>query len=239
MRLVLFIAGLCLSAITFAADLAGAYIFEGPNGTIGVKFDVKGAVLTGVLQVGGQPFAQFAGTAQGSTGRGTATSRDGDGGFEASVDGDVLDLVLTQEAGPNRQAGRLPLRLTRIGAVTAPPPVATGLAGDIRLVGNWVAQDVITSGNTSMATEEYLAFRADGSFLYGKGRSVAGGGDWSWESGGAGAERGQWRAADGVLFAQPASGQWARVGRYGMTDDGSTMRITTDQGEKKLWSRRK
>lgn len=79
---------------------------------------------------------------------------------------------------------------------------------------------------------------ADGSYFYGKGRSVAGGGNWSWDGGSSEvSERGRWRARDGVLFVLGQNRQWARVGTYGMTDDGSTMRITYDGGGRKLWSR--
>jgi hypothetical protein len=40
-----------------------------------------------------------------------------------------------------------------------------------------------------------------------------------------------------VLFVLGQNGQWARVGTYGMNDDGSTMRITYDGGGGKSWSR--
>lgn len=90
-----------------------------------------------------------------------------------------------------------------------------------------------------MASEEFLAFAADGNYTFGTGRAVASGTDWSYDGGaGDATERGQWRARDGVLFLLAASGQWTRLGKYGMTDDGTTMRITYDRGGRKLWSRR-
>ena len=122
------------------------------------------------------------------------------------------------------------------GAAT---PVATGGAGDNRLIGNWVHQNLITSGSASMASEEFLSFRADGSYLYGKGRSVAGGANWSYDGGsGQGSENGRWRASDGVLYMLDLNGQWSRVGKFGFTEDLTTMRITYNSGGKKLWSRR-
>jgi hypothetical protein len=90
-----------------------------------------------------------------------------------------------------------------------------------------------------MASEEFLVFRADGSYAYGKGRSVAGGSGWSFEGGGGPSETGRWRAADGIFYVLQPDGQWGRVGRYGMTDDGQTMRIIYDRGGRKLWSRRR
>jgi hypothetical protein len=118
----------------------------------------------------------------------------------------------------------------------APPGSA---AGDPRLVGTWVGQTLITSGDASMASEEYLIIRADGSYAYGRGRAVAGGAGWSAQGGGGGPiESGQWRAQDSVLYVIQPDGQWGRVGRYGMTEDGQTMRIIYDRGGRKLWTRR-
>jgi hypothetical protein len=121
----------------------------------------------------------------------------------------------------------------------APTPSEPGHASDKRLIGNWVHQNLITSGNASFASEEFLSFRADGAYSYGKGRSVAGGGNWSYDGGrGSGGENGRWRASDGVLYMLDQNGQWSRIGKYGFTEDLSTMRITYDRGGKKLWSRR-
>ena len=40
-----------------------------------------------------------------------------------------------------------------------------------------------------------------------------------------------------MLFLAGSEGPWRRIGRYGMTEDGQTMRITYDRGGRKLWSR--
>jgi len=40
-----------------------------------------------------------------------------------------------------------------------------------------------------------------------------------------------------VLFVHGQNEQWARMGTYGMTDDGSTKRITYEGGGRKLWNR--
>jgi hypothetical protein len=144
----------------------------------------------------------------------------------------------------------VPLRLQRVDRSTAAPPpgpapppspgpaVQTG-AGDPRLVGTWTGQSMISSGDASMASEQVLIFRADGSYAYGQGRAVAGGSGWSFDGGAGGAtEQGRWRTEDGILYLAGPNGQWQRIGRYGMTDDGQTMRIIYDGGGRKLWSRR-
>jgi hypothetical protein len=68
---------------------------------------------------------------------------------------------------------------------------------------------------------------------------VAGGAGWSAQGSGVGPiESGQWRARDSILYVMQPDGQWGRVGRYGMTEDGLTMRIIYDRGGRKLWTRR-
>ena len=240
MRLLLMFAGLWFASNAGAAGLAGTYVLQGQQGPIVATIEVRGMTLTGNIDLASQGTMNLTGAVTGNRARGAVSSKDGAGTFEAAVEGDILDLTIAQEDGPNQRAARLPLRFQRVqpGAATKPAPAAPkDGAGDARLVGNWVYQDIIVSGDASMASEEYLAFRADGSYFYGKGRSVAGGGNWSWDGGsGQVSERGRWRASDGVLFFLGQNGQWARVGTYGMTDDGSAMRITYDGGGRKLWS---
>jgi hypothetical protein len=98
---------------------------------------------------------------------------------------------------------------------------------------------MISSGDASMTSEERLVFRAGGSYARGSGRAVAVGSGWSYDGGSGGpGEQGRWRTEDGVLFLARADGAWRRIGRYGMTEDGRTMRITYDRGGRRLWSRR-
>lgn len=240
MRFVILLFSLAFGATTHAAGLAGTYLLDGPGGQLTIRFEVKGNALTGAMETGGRYVVDFAGTTQGPTARGTVTSKDGMGTFEASVEGDVLNVVLSQPAGPNQRAATLPLQLHRAAASKSGAVKPSGSAGgDPRLVGRWVSQSVITSGTASMASEEFLAFGADGTYALGAGRAVASGSDWTYDGGtGDGTEQGQWRARDGVLFVLAATGHWVRLGKYGMTDDGTTMRITYDRGGRKLWTRR-
>jgi hypothetical protein len=184
------------------------------------------------------------GAVNGTYSRGTVASKEGNGQYEAQLQGDVLQLLITQQAGPNQRAASLPMQFRRAGAAaTAKPPAAGGAVdasvGDQRLIGHWTSQEILGGGGAALASEEHLVFRADGNYAYGKGRTAGGGTDWSYDGGSGGdVERGRWRAEKGVLFVLVQNGQWARVGSYGMTDDGSTMRITYDGGGRKLWSRR-
>ena len=232
-----------------SAELAGTYATETPRGQIVVRIQVEADRVTGTLEAPETRTIVLVGSALGRYARGTMSSGIDTGEWEALLEGDALTLRLTQGA----QA--VPLRLQRVDAsATAPPspspppspvtpptpgPPVPGQGGDPRLVGTWAGQTLITSGDASMASEEFLVFRADGSYQYGKGRSVAGGSGWSFEGGGGPTETGRWRAEDSVFYVLQPDGQWMRVGKYGMTDDGQTMRIIYDRGGRKLWSRRR
>ncbi len=247
MIFLLFVVSLFAAAQAQAPGLAGTYQLSLPGGIVTLRLEVKGTALTGALEAQGQTAATLSGTVSGDKASGRAVSSGGEGSFAIALSGDVLRLTLSQEDGPQQRAGSLPMEFRRAGAAAAaPPPVvppaspsAGDVAGDPRLVGDWSYQDVIVSGSASMASEERISFRADGTFVYAKGRSVAGGTDWSYDGGpGGSAERGRWRAQNGVLFVARSSGDWVRVGTYGMTEDGRTMRVIYDQGGRKLWSRR-
>lgn len=223
-------------------DLTGTYALQTQLGPMVVKILVTGGRLTGSLDVPGSNTIALRGDALGRYARGTIASGVDTGEFEALIEGDTLVLRLTQRD----QA--VPLRLQRVdpGIAVAPPgpapapgprPSAPAGEGDPRMVGTWVGQTSIRSGDASMTSEEFLVFRADGTYAYGRGRAVAGGSNWSYESGGGATERGRWRTENGIYYISGQDGQWKRIGKYGLTDDGQTMMITNNQGGKKLWSR--
>ena len=243
---------LAMAPGAWAQSLAGTWQSEFPSGSMTLRVQVRGNVVSGVLESGGRLIANLSGTAQGDTARGAASSPEGQGSFEIQVRQDAMSLVLEQEAGPQQQAARLPLAFRRVSAVPSqsasssagipsrsPLPDAAETGGDPRLVGRWSSQEVIVSSGASLASEQLLALGADGTVAYARGRAAGGGAGWSFDGGpGGGAERGRWRARDGSLFIERADGQWARIGRYGMTDDGRILRIIDDSGGRTLWSRR-
>lgn len=234
MRYLVAAAGLAWAATAYPAGFSGTFVIDDAQARITARFDEQGTRLTGTIEFGTQARINLIGTIKDSTARGSATSKEGAGEFEARVEGDALSITVSQRDGPNQKAARLPLLFHRAGTQGARHGV-----GDPRLVGHWSYQNLIVSGNASFASEEHLLFRTDGSYVYGKGETAAGGDDWSFDGGqGADREHGLWRAQEGVLFVQGQKGQWVRVGTYGMTDDARTMRITYDGGGRKLWSRR-
>lgn len=140
---------------------------------------------------------------------------------------------LRQLRGQNGSSGTESETAAATGATAA-----EDAGGDPRLVGQWVSQTVMVSGDASFASEQVIIATADGRFLTGPARAVAGGGGWSWNGGGGGGSQGRWKAWDGVLFVAEAGGGWRRLGSYGITDDGQTMRIRYDAGGSKIWVRR-
>lgn len=247
MRALWLLVGVLCSSFAWAqvAGLPGTYTLDASGGTFTARIDVKGTTLSGTIDLNGKPMLSLNGAVNGTYSRGTVSSKDGNGQYEAQMQGDVLQLLITQQAGPNQRAASLPMQFRRASAAATAKPPATGgpvdpSIGDQRLIGHWVSQEILGGGGgASLASEEHLVFRADGNYAYGKGRTAGGSADWSYDGGSGGeVERGRWRTEKGVLFVLVQNGQWARVGTYGMTDDGSTMRITYDGGGRKLWSRR-
>jgi len=232
-RIVLLAACCALVAAVNAAGLGGTFSTQGAQGKVVARLEVRGERLVGYIDFAGRTRVNLVGAIQGSSARGSATSKEGIGEFEAEVAGDTLNLVLSQKDGPNQRAARLPLMLQREGGTRA------ALGGDARLVGQWTHQDMIVSGNASFASEERLQFRADGSYAYGRGPAAAGGADWSFDGGrGNDVEHGLWRTENGVLYVGDGA-RWNRVGTYAQTEDGSAMRISYDGGGRKVWVRRK
>jgi hypothetical protein len=247
MRLLTLLAGWLLVSLASAQlppdVLTGTYALETPRGLMVVRIEVADGRLAGTLDVPGSSTIALRGQALGRYARGAIASGADTGEFEALAEGGALILRLSQGSEV------VPLRLQRVdpsAATTspgrgpapspAPPPVQSG-EGDPRLVGTWVGQTLITSGDASMASQEFLVFRADGTYAYGRGRAVAGGSGWSYEGGGGATEQGRWRTENGIYYVLQRDGRWMRIGKYGFTEDGRTMMITNDRGGKKLWSR--
>src|SRR5262245_7708852 len=192
-------------------SLEGTYALKGRDGPIVVRIELAGSQLTGTLDAPGTNTITFRGSALGRYALGTISSVGGTGDFEALVDGDTLTLVLAQREGPGQPAVTVPLTLHRViarpaaqsaGSVPAPGGDSSsqqGDGGDVRLVGAWVRQTVASSGDESMALEEFLVFEADGSYAYGR-RTVGSGAGWSFETGGGPTERGRWRAENGTYY---------------------------------------
>jgi hypothetical protein len=250
MRFPLFFLFCLLCDSLHAGPLNGTWQLDTAEGSLVATLSTQGNVIAGSIAVHGRPavitLTGMLRTPESAAG--VATSESGTGRFEAQVAGEVLNLVLSQDDEPNQRAAAVPLQFRRAQAAAPPAPASAGkpaaaprdAGGDARLEGAWEWQEVINSGDASFAQSEWLEFRADGTFASGKGPAAAGGAGWSYDGGGAGGAQvvGRWKAKGGVLFALGVDGKWVRVGAYGMTDDGRAMRVTSDDGWKRVWQRR-
>ena len=236
MRVFLNLLGLLACVVAHAQGLAGVFVLETGALRITARVELHGERLTGVLEADGQTLMSLVGRSQGVQGSGTASSSDGDASFTMLVSGDVLDLELSQPEGPGQRAATLPLRLTRAGASSES---GGAFPGDKRLIGRWSSQNIIVSGDASMASETLLLVRPDGTYALVRGGSVAGSSDWSFDGGpGEGVEQGRWRTENQALFVMAQDGNWVSIGTYRMTEDGNTLRIVDERGDWTLWSRR-
>jgi hypothetical protein len=106
-------------------------------------------------------------------------------------------------------------------------------------VGSWLHEDEFFSEDAGAPIDEFLEFHADGTYAYRKGQAAT---DEKKRSFGASRKRksesGRWRAGDGIISVRgDADEEWIPLGRYAMTEDQRTMRISYESGNRKLWIR--
>lgn len=104
--------GLLMSS-AHAADLAGTYTLKARGGQLVTRVKVSGQTLRGVIEIPNGSPIQLNGTTRDNRAEGTATSAHGNGQFHAQVVGDTLELIISQDAGPNQPAVALPLQFQR------------------------------------------------------------------------------------------------------------------------------
>ncbi len=241
MRIVIFAASWMLVCVCEAAGFPGVYALDQAYGRITAKLDQKGGRLTGTVDFMGKARMSLSGEVHGNRASGTLAAKDGTGVFEAVVQGDVLTLTIAQSSDPDGRLAGIPLQLNRVGsapAIAAPEAAPSAAIGDLRLVGAWTYEEILTAGNASQASEERMEFGADGSYAY--ARTGAGAGPRSRSFGTRNrdtTERTAWRADAGVLYLLRNDG-WVLLGRYVLSSDGQALRITYRAGNRKLWSRR-
>lgn len=110
---------------------------------------------------------------------------------------------------------------------------------DQRFIGSWVNTNSYVSGDFSAASEQYVQFHPNGTFVHSSGRVVGGGNNGSFDSGAsANTTRGRWQAQDRILYyLADGSNGWEAYGRYSFTEDGRTMMFVFGNGNKELWER--
>ncbi len=241
MRTMILVASWLLVCVCEAAGFPGSYVLEHAYGRIDVNLDQKGGRLIGTVNFMGKAKLPLAGNVMGNRANGTLLAKDGAGVFEAVVQGDVLTLTIAQSAELEQPLTGMPLQFSRVhagpaGAAARQEPNAP--TGDPRLVGSWVYQDLLASGNVSQASEEHMLFEPNGSYAYARTDPGAGTRSRSFAARSRDqTTRTRWRADAGVLYLLENEA-WVTLGRYAISDDGQAMRITYRAGNRKLWSRR-
>ena len=103
--------------------------------------------MVGIIEFGGRVRINLVGTIQGNLARGSATSRDGTGAFEAQVEGDTLSMTIAQPGDRNQRAARLSLVLQRSDLSTAEPAEA---------IRDWLITGLIRISESAMMLRLYL-----------------------------------------------------------------------------------
>jgi len=135
MQYFLLLAGFTLASAAQAAGFGGIYVIENPQVRILANLESSGERLVGIIELGGRARINLVGAIQGNHARGSATSKDRAGAFEAQVEGDTLGITIAQPEDRNQRAARLSLVLQRSDLSTAEPAEAirdwliTGLNG--------------------------------------------------------------------------------------------------------------
>ena len=135
------------SAFAQAAGSGGIYIIENPQVRILANLERGGERVVGIIEFGGRVRINLVGTIQGNLARGSATSKDSTGAFEAQVEGDTLSLTIAQTGDRNQRAARLSLVLQRSDLSTAEPAEA---------IRDWLITGLIRISESAMMLRLYL-----------------------------------------------------------------------------------
>ena len=199
------------------------------NGTpTTVTLQQQGAAVEGRVDASGYPY-ELSATAQGTTARGTLADPQTGGGLnvELSLEGNALTLTLLVQDAFSGQVSRMPSTFRRSDSPVTPPPspnrdreVAEPQGKrDPALVGMWTFTETLTSGTFSSVTQLSMRINPDGTYLYGNGRTMAGGssayGSISGDTGyGGDVTRGQWRTQGGIVYVKESGmGAWTPYAR--------------------------
>jgi hypothetical protein len=106
---------------------------------------------------------------------------------------------------------------------------------DARLAATWSYQVINNSGGSSFTTVHYFELTPDGRYAQ-YSKSVGGGADWSYSSGGAElTQQGRWYTDKGALYLQPeGQREYTAAARYTFFDG---KLVTEDVNGRKIWNR--
>lgn len=238
------------AALAQTAEFSGTYQGIMANLPTALVLEQQGSALTGTMQPQNESPYTISGTVSGRMARGEMvyTRNGATFGFEARLNDSGLTWTTTLFGVPLPQTATDFQREGELAETKPHPSVPGGdrsrepadWARDQRLVGSWSYSESYTSGDFSVASEQFVAFEADGTYSLSRGGLAGGGSAGSFDTGSGGEiSSGQWRTQDQILYIMEAgTTRWEPYGRYGLTDDQTTLMVTFPDGEKKIWERR-
>lgn len=164
------------AAFAQATEFSGTYQGVMANLPTALVLEQQGSVLTGTMQAQNESPYTISGTVSGRVARGELVyTRDGATfGFEARLNDSGLTWTTTLFGVPLPQTAT---DFQREGELTETKPhhsvsggdrsrEPAGRARDQQLVGRWSHSESYTSGDFSVASEQFVEFRAEGTFSF-------------------------------------------------------------------------
>jgi hypothetical protein len=235
--------GILLVTPIHAAKFSGSYQGLMSNVPMKMVLTQKGASLTGTMSGDNGDHYQISATIKGDVATGSMlyTKDKSSWDFILNLREDGLLWTLTILGIPVNTAATLfePALATKNRNTASVPQRVTAANLDERVIGSWRKTNAYVSGNFSVVSEKYMQLFADGKFLFGNGRVVGGSNSGSFDSGGnTNTTRGNWKTQNTNLYYM-ASGtsKWEVYGHYVFVQEGSTMAIVFENGNKEFWER--
>lgn len=148
--------------------------------------------------------------------------------FDEDTGYEILVIPVDADGTPHGEAAEF--WIARRG-----PPHDSGSAAPA-LVGVWSTQVIMNSPEGSIATQLLMELRADGTLVDLGSRSVAGGEDWSGNTGLLGAgESAKWRTDGDVLEISDQGSPWVPLARYAL--EGNRLGLAWYDGTYSVWHR--
>ncbi|MEZ4773886.1 MAG: hypothetical protein R3D00_11945 [Bacteroidia bacterium] len=245
-----------MSAFSQTPSLAGTYSSQTANGKIVLTLNGKGNLTGQMLDDNGDIYP-LEGVEENGLVKGKLQTAIGiPVYFEAGMQGkdlifsiiplslfqkplyDQAQKIVMQKAGASAQTAGTG-KTTQVQTPSTPKPQIASSELDARLIGSWEHTETYISGTFSSVSQFFMHLKADGAFLYGNGRVMAGGdnafGSASADTGNSGDyERGFWKAKGGVIYVMEEGGnQWYPYSGYYI--EGTTLMLKFDNGSKQIW----
>lgn len=243
-----------MAAYSQTTSLAGTYFSQTANGKIVLTLKGQGNLTGQMLDDNGDIYPLEAVEENGKAAGKLQTALGIPVYFEATIKGgeltfaiiplnlfqkpmyDQAQIIMMQKEGATQTAASS--ANTGNPSATPKPKVAASEL-DNRLIGSWEHTETYISGTFSSVSQFFMHLKADGTYMYGNGRVMAGGdnafGSASADTGNSGDyERGFWKASGGVIYVMEQGGnQWHPYSGYYI--EGTTLMLKFNNGSKQIW----